>query len=314
MDKNEELYLACYQTLLMYYFRELKNTAIPIDYIYYNALEPTSRIYKGCFIEKKTRFDYENRVNLGDLALLNIFMKVIDGDGYDHLKPHILKLLDEGNEVFLFVDEYYLPYSLQYQNLHTHHSHMITGYEFSSDGMLVYHITDNVGAQIKNQQCMEICMEQAFNQTGKNYISYFELNEHKSASIDNSYFVVQMKESVLNYNDEYEIFRDFTSFTDEEWDRLLTRPEDLTFYSHAFGIMSGSRYCFLKALNRLNHSNITLDTNLTKFYEGAQVLTFLLGKAVFSRRLEREGFRKRCEELMSLNVEIIQELRRTLTR
>lgn len=309
MHKNEELYLACYQTLLMYYFREIKKTELPVDYLYCNAWEPTSRIYQGCFVEKKTRFDYVNQIDMRDLGRIGIAMKFVDGKDYERLRSAMLELLDKNCEVFLFVDEFYLPYSLQYQNLHTHHSHMLTGYRYTEDGGLIFDITDNVGAQIRHQQCEESWLEEAFNRIGESYITYFELQETEHASIDHSYFVLQLKRSILDYRDDYKIFQEFIHFSDEDWKRLLNCPEELTFYSHAFGLISGSRYCFLKALMLLQSVSSEVEERITHYHQEAQVLAFLLGKAVFSKRLDQESFSRRCTTLQELDAGIVNELK-----
>lgn len=310
MDKNEELYLACYQTLLMYYFKERLSINSTIDYIYCNALETTSRIYKGSFIEKKSRFDYENQIKLAILKYLNINLIVTQCSNYQELKSNMVELLNNGKEVFLYVDEYYLPYSLQYNTLHTSHSHMVIGYEFTDDRCMIFNTIDNVGATIKQQKCAEEDLERAFDAIKKNFVIHFEINENSNQSINKQYFIEQIRNLVIEYEDNYEIYYDFINTSEEQWELLRKQTEDLSFYSHVFGLISGSRYCFLKALNSLGCHNHLIESYLTQYYQQAKVLMFLLGKAVFSSKLNMKSVKVKCKQLLELDKNLIKELKR----
>lgn len=312
MDKNEELYLSCYQTLLMYYFKERLQTDIPIDYMYCNALETTSRIYKGSFIEKKSRFDYVNQLTLVDLKYLNINLLVTKCSNYNELKSILLQLLNNGEEVFIYVDEYYLPYSLQYNTLHTQHSHMIIGYDYMENESIIFHTVDNVGATIKQQKCSEEDLERAFNSINNNFVIHFEFNHYTNIRLDKQYFINRIRNLVLDYKDNYEIYNNFIIATEEEWENIRKHTEDLSFYSHSFGLISGSRYCFLKGLKSIGIHNPLIESYLTQYYQDAQVLMFLFGKAVFSTKLNMVNVKTKCKELLELDKKLICELKRCI--
>ncbi len=310
VDKNEELYLACYQTLLMYYFKERLKINNPIDYMYCNALETTSRIYKGSFIERKSRFDYENQVKLSNLKYLNINLFVTTCSDYQELKSNMIELLGNGKEVFLYVDEYYLPYSLQYNKLHTSHSHMIVGYEYAEDGSMIFNTIDNVGANIKQQKCPEEYLKLAFNAIRKKFVIHFEISQNSNETLDKHHFINQIRKLILEYEDDYEVYYDFINASEEKWESLRKQSEDLTFYSHVFGLISGSRYCFLKGLISLGCHNHLIQSYLTQYYQEAKVLMFLFGKAVFSSKLNMENIKTKCKHLLELDKNLIKEIRR----
>ncbi|MBY7142469.1 hypothetical protein KFZ56_05120 [Virgibacillus sp. NKC19-3] len=311
MDKNEELYLACYQTLLIYYLKKKVNVNLPIDLIYCTALETTSRIYKGSFIDKKSRFDYENQMKLENLEKLNINLKVSKCSNFKDLKYKMLELLNKRIETFIYVDEYYLPYSLQYKKLHTNHSQMVFDYEEGRDGSIIFHTVDNVGATIKQQKCAEEYLKMGFESVDKKFIIHFEVNE-SSLELDKFFFLRQIKNTVMNYEDNYEIFYDFIGSSERKFEKLQTQTETLSFYSHTFGLISGSRYCFLKAIKSLNFYNQKIDSYLTRYYQEAKVLMFLFGKAVFSSKLNIDNVKEKCEYLLELDKKLIMELKNVL--
>ncbi|WP_018887696.1 BtrH N-terminal domain-containing protein [Paenibacillus massiliensis] len=311
MHPTEELYLACHQTLLMYYFKSRIKIKQPIDAVYCTALESISRIYDGSIVKRQSRFHYTNEMLLGELPRLGIHVKLLQGTSYTHLRQPILELLEQGKEVFLFVDEYYLPYSLQFQKEHLHHSHMLTGYEYHADESLIFHVIDNVGAHIKEQTCPESILQCAFEALQQDSISYFEWEESEGVSWERAYFMDRLQQALISYEDNYELFYGLTEMTEASWAEMLHSEQDLACYGHAFGLLAGSRFCFLLALRALGCDGQREIDLLMKASDEARVIMFLFNKALFSRKLNRERIQGACHQILKFNEELLNGLRET---
>ncbi|PEL51558.1 hypothetical protein [Bacillus wiedmannii] len=303
MSLFEELYLECTQ---FHVISHLRNEGYPVDILYYQAYESTEDIYKQIILDKKTRYEYKNKVRFRDFRILGIEIKSIPYTKYNEAKNDIIELLDAGIVVFIRVSEYFIPHRQLYHERHSNHSFILENYLYDSNLGLQYYSRDNKGPHFIKKLYDEETIRLAYDYcTTPNYISYLECSPNKevnSKTID--LLKIRSADYFKHYSDNLILFEKILEIIQEHSDDLSIIIDDIESMGHAFAIISGSRYAYLQYLNKINDCQPRIQFLLMEAYKLSHKMMLVCYKALLTRKINYKRFEENCRILENIEKEL----------
>ncbi|WP_217562681.1 hypothetical protein [Paenibacillus sp. GbtcB18] len=256
---------------------------------------------------QKTRYEYTNNISLEDMRVLNVMPQFKPIRRYDEAKSTILSYLDSGITVFIRASEYHIPHRDSYLLKHTNHSYMLSGYEISCSGDLIYHTRDNVGIAIIERNYEERIVKAAYDDcTTPNYICTLAYGD-KTVSNDLLQWLKDASQTYLHSHvDSLQLFAAMVQRLKDEPSDLVSVTDNM---AHALAIISGSRYAFLQYLARIEHKNPDLSACLENSYKLASGLMFMAYKTKISGTINKERFELQCDELRETEQKIYLQIK-----
>ncbi|MFF2154440.1 hypothetical protein ACFVVQ_03920 [Paenibacillus chitinolyticus] len=295
------LYLKCSKMQLISY---LSHIEVPVELLFYNALESSDEIFHNIVIECKSRYQYRSKIlNDEDLAALGIKLHYENVDKLVDAEEIIIKMLDKFKAVFLPLDQFYFPHRLFYNKEHIFHSFIITNH-ITQGNENFFFLTDfdpNFSDYVKNSLVMQALTHLRF---PVQFVSY----EFKSEEISKNEIYRKYSETFDKHKDSYELYSWIISVLENDM-----KEETLKSIDHSLAILSGSRFLFSKYISLLKgHENLA--HQLIKISKDAEVIKNLILKYRITNLLKKQKIIELVQQLQYSEQKLLVNLKSTLIK
>ncbi|WP_239330441.1 hypothetical protein [Paenibacillus sp. ACRRX] len=240
-------YFNCWKYELSGY---LNGRGLPVDYLFYNALESSDQVLAQIMQQKKNRWIYDTSClrDEAQLHLIGVSLVRKQFETFEQLAALVPKVTDNSSSILLLLDSFYVPHKEHYQTAHTPHSYVITSYQY--DDILqdtVYNLVDIVIDDYGDFPYAASDLKQMYECSlpTNRAVAYFDIGQdsriQKEQILDAySSHLRQHTDSCALHDQVISGFDSFDWFTDHQ--------ERLYHLDMAYTFLAGSRYLYARFL------------------------------------------------------------------
>ncbi len=297
LTRYDEKFFDCRKSQIIAYLDARHVNVIPL---FYNSYQSTAEIYRQLFIENKTKWKYsEPSLSDQDLARIGITPYRMCFESFKHASPYLNEKLHDQKVVFLWGDEYYLPYRAEaFHAIHSAHSLVVTGYhEPSCD----YYVEDWDGLY---GYLSSFHIESAFDSLPEQMRSILYLDIHEEGrDTDKSEDIRSFLRWLQAFEDDYACY-----------DRIRGQMHDyderrLTSMDHSFRLIAASRYVFSKFLRYIDYHPEEI-TALLNSHQLANNIATIVRRYMVARKIDWNSLNDRIRQLREQEEGFLQRLKR----
>lgn len=298
LTRYDEKFFDCRKSQIIAY---LDAHGVPVIPLFYNSYQSTSEIYRQIFVENKSKWKY-SEPSLSDEDLLRKGITPIRASYPDFREASdgLNECLASHNAVFVWGDEYYLPYRKEaFHSIHSTHSLVVTRYSGDSDE---YYVEDWDGLY---GYLPARHMEAAFDSLPGRMRSLLvleltgggDLRENKQEDLD------LFREWLLTFEDDY-IFYDrvLLDMRNYEENRLISMD-------HGLRLIGASRQVFSKFLHYIGDAPGEADF-LIHNAQLANHIAAIVRRYIIARQVDWDGISCKIQQLREQEADFIRKLKR----
>jgi len=296
IERYDERFFDCRKSQILACLHKDNVDIVPF---FFNTYQSTDRIYQQICVEGKTRWKYtDDSLSEQDLARKGITLVRVSFDRFQDASEYLKTLTARIKVAYLWGDEYYLPYRKEaYQNIHSVHSYMVTGYDGATKS---YYVQDWDGLY---GYLEESHIQNAYDHLPDRYRNIEHL-EYRSDGLR------------YNFQEDFELFLGWLrSFKDEgqyyryavEGASTLERQK-LTAMEHGFAIIASSRYVFSKFLQYVNCDK-RLVTEVLECHRFAKLIQTIIRRYLLSSVVDQSDLVDKIVDLEKRERSFIRDLR-----
>ncbi|MNW36267.1 Ribostamycin-hydroxybutanoate transferase [compost metagenome] len=307
MDFYHIQYLNCVQVQTLYF---LKEQGVSIEFLYSQSFESSDQIYHDAIINKESKYDFSNNIRMCDLELLNVNRNRETFNTFLDARDYIHSMLWKRKTLFIQVDEFYLPYSNQFEKFHTNHSNILLDYSIENE-QYNYQIKDNVGLHFGEYSYSDQVLMMAFdNTTCLKHVTDYTINLQDAVEDLKLEFRKKTRDYFKGFNDNGLLYKKFLELLNNGTDQEIAN--ELEQYGNAFGLISGSRSAFNSFLCIVyKDDNIDFES-LAECFKTAYVLMVSLYRAIYTKQIQREQFHHHCMKIMDSELRFLNNSKNSL--
>ncbi|BFH69719.1 MAG: hypothetical protein E6230_17190 [Paenibacillus dendritiformis] len=294
------LYLSCRKMQSISYLSSIK---VPIELIFYNAMESTDDIFEQVIVQGKSRHQYKSRLlSKEDLSLIGVKENVRSIQSLNEVQSVIVDLIDRGNVVFLPLDQFYFPHRGHYLKRHVFHTFTISSYHKTSKNTYFYvHDFDPEFTGDVSGELITTSLEH-----WKAPINLFYYDIERRNNLQKNIIEENFLKLIQKFNDSYHLYDWIPSLIEENPDYKLLNSLD-----HALAVLAGSRNLFKNYLIAINY-NEPIVVKLKEFCHCAELLKNVLLKYSITGRVNKEKIEISVQKLKAYDENIMFSINREL--
>jgi len=237
--KYEENYFNCRNAQFVSYLRA---KGVPVDFYFYNTFENTKTVFDHLFTHNQNRWLFNTSClsDIKDYTILGVKFVDLKFSKYQSAKDSIVRLLGEGNSVFLWLCNYYIPHREHYQRYRSFHSFII--HDLAPGREFKYVVQDP--PEFYGEMSEEI-VSKAFNATA-GIIRGITYADTRFLQVDKSMLMDNYTQWLKGFSDDFSTYKKLKELIP---DRLFVDLEEFTFF---FAILFGSRLLFSRFLEAMS--------------------------------------------------------------
>ncbi|WP_028545673.1 hypothetical protein [Paenibacillus taiwanensis] len=240
-------YFNCWKYELSGY---LNGRGLPVDYLFYNALESSDQVLAQIMHQKKNRWVYDTTClrNEKQLHLIGVNLVRKRLDSFDQLAALVPKVIDHSSSILLLLDSFYVPHKEHYETAHTPHSYVITAYQY--DDILqdtVYNLVDIVIDDYGDFPYAASDLKQMYELSwpANRAVAYFEMGQ--DSYIQKEQILDAYDRHLKQHSDSYAL-HDLVISGLDRFDGFTDHKERLYHLDMAYTFLAGSRYLYARFL------------------------------------------------------------------
>ncbi|TVX92158.1 hypothetical protein [Paenibacillus agilis] len=228
----------------------LNGRGLPVDYLFYNALESSDQVFAQIIQLKKNRWVYETAClrDEAQLHLIGVSLVRKRFETFDQLAALVPEVTDQSSSILLLMDSFYVPHSEHYQTAHHPHSYVITSYQ--SDELLketIYNLVDIVIDDYKDFPYAASDLKLMYESSLPTHraIAYFDIKS--DSRLQKERILDGYHRHLRQYSDNY-VLHDQVIAGIDSFDGFTDQQERLYHLEMAYTFMAGSRYMYARFL------------------------------------------------------------------
>ncbi|MCY9590465.1 ribostamycin [Paenibacillus chitinolyticus] len=297
LTRYDEKFFDCRKSQIIAY---LDSNRVPVIPLFYNSYQSTAEIYRQIFIENKSKWKYsEPSFSDDDLLRKGITPVRASFPDFSQASDCLKELLARRKLVFVWGDEYYLPYRKEaFHVIHSTHSFVVTDYDGENkayyvedwDGLYGYlpaaHVEaafDSLSGQMRTLLVLELNDE--------------EMRENKQEDL------ALFRQWLQAFEDDY-IFYDrvLLEMRDYEENRLISMD-------HGLRLIAASRHVFSKFLHYIDDAPEEADL-LIRNHQLANHIATIVRRYMIARQIDWDGAASKIRQLREQEADFMRKLKR----
>nr|BCJ78235.1 ribostamycin:4-(gamma-L-glutamylamino)-(S)-2-hydroxybutanoyl-[BtrI acyl-carrier protein] 4-(gamma-L-glutamylamino)-(S)-2-hydroxybutanoate transferase [Niallia circulans] len=295
LTRYDEKFFDCRKSQIIAY---LDSLGVPVLPFFYNSYQSTDEIYRQIFIEKKSKWKYsEPSFSDEDLRRKGITPVRSVYSDFSRAAAPLSELLDMQKTVFVWGDEYYLPYRKEaFHSIHSTHSLVVTGF----NGENGYYVEDWDGLY---GYLPASHLEAAFDSLEGRMRSLLYL-EQDSGSVrsDKAEDLALFRQWLQAFGDRYSFYErvlpDMRNFDEKE----------LISMDHGLRLIAASRHVFAKFLHYIEDSAEHADL-LVQSHQLANLIASIVRRYIIAKQIDWDGLSRKIEQLREQEDAFVQKLK-----
>ncbi|WP_195571669.1 hypothetical protein [Paenibacillus sp. 1001270B_150601_E10] len=281
----------------------LNGKGLPVDYLFYNALESTDKVYAEIMQKKKNRWIFDTTCLRQDeqLELIGVRLVRESPESFEQLASLITRAMGMNSAVMLLMDSFYVPHKEHYAKMHTPHSYIITSSHFDGSKQdhlynLVDIVIDDYGDYPYTGSELKPMYENS--QGAYRAVAYYDFES--SGVIQEERILAAHLEHLDQHRDHYTLHDQviagldcFTAFSDQK--------ELLYHLDMAYTFLAGSRYLYARFLNAIGH--VRASEAYAKAGEQAESLSNMLRRYGIIEEVYMDELMEECKLMRELDQE-----------
>ncbi|MEY9094776.1 BtrH N-terminal domain-containing protein [Paenibacillus sp. RC84] len=296
LTRYDEKFFDCRKSQIIAY---LDSNRVPVIPLFYNSYQSTAEIYRQIFIEKKSKWKYsEPSFSDDDLLRKGIVPVRTSFPDFSQASDCLKDLLARHKLVFVWGDEYYLPYRKEaFHAIHSTHSLVVTGYDGEKkayyvedwDGLYGYlpaaHLEaafDSLSGQMRTLLVLELNDE--------------EIRENKQEDL------ALFRQWLQAFEDDY-IFYDrvLLDMRDYEENRLISMD-------HGLRLIAASRHAFSKFLHYIEDAPEEVGL-LIRNHQLANHIATIVRRYMIAGQIDWDGAACKIQQLREQEDDFMRKLK-----
>ncbi|EGL13414.1 MULTISPECIES: hypothetical protein [Paenibacillus] len=311
IPRYDEDFFNCVESHYVSYW---KAEGIPVEYMFYGALEDTGNVYEHFVAKRDNRWLFHDKKHvLDDIHHFGLTLRQERIETFQEAEPKIIEALDEGKIVFFFIDGYYFKHrTFTYLQKHEPHCMMIS--QLSHEGGKKWFIQDHSQPDFFDYYPHET-VEKAYDDNPTEQfvkeIMIFDIDRERAANPELDQIKAKFELWVHECRDDFKIYQQTIDFLEVNREDISKVEEELEAYQNAFFFLYSSRLLFSRFLDVMN-----IETSIRESLNESIQLTDRIRKLITNYKILGKisvpKITEACGKLYEIEPKMIQTLKEEL--